>query len=380
MKRSVADAFGAAGTPAPAAPQVFAPTPNAMIDPKAYFMQWQQQAAAVAPSAAPATGAVVEKTEVHRSVEDASAVKCAGIVKEKGQNFTTVVAIEALHTMAMKSSYKLREELLRQPHVRKVCERIMKILQAPPASLSIELLVRAAWSLQRFPDEVRGDAKATFDPVARAFASSAHAEWSEDIASKLVWILAKADIISGYQPLISQIVAALVRDQCRRVPKLSHEGLANLLWALARGRRHMKKDFKEKGISTIRVEANDYELFAAASKRIIAEVETWDVRLLAEITHTHHEVGIKDEPLMKAMCPRIIGKQKELSTDAMSKVVKAYSRFMVPLREESQGFRTLAVVGTGDFIRPSDKPKKKKKTYDQPEALYPNTPLHASGL
>jgi len=52
----------------------------------------------------------------------------------------------------------------------------------------------------------------------------------------------------------------------------------------------------------------------------------------------------------------------------MAKVVKAYARFAIPLREKAQGFRHVAVVSKGDFVRPSEKPKGRKKfSYDKPD-------------
>merc|ERR1719235_2855732 len=83
-----------------------------------------------------------------------------------------------------------------------------------------------------------------------------------------------------------------------------------------------------------------------------------DVRLVADVAHVHAQAGVRDEKLFKAICPRIMAKQKELDEKAMGRCIKAYARFMIPLREEAQGFRTMAVVAKGDFIRPSDKPKK----------------------
>merc|ERR1711971_90730 len=98
-----------------------------------------------------------------------------------------------------------------------------------------------------------------------------------------------------------------------------------------------------------------------------AEVDTIDVACLAEIVHTHHEIGLMNEELFKAICPRIIAKKGDLREDVMAKVINAYTRFMVPLTDKPQGFRTMAVVQKGDFVRPSDKPKKKKTIYDHPE-------------
>merc|ERR1719293_147977 len=103
-------------------------------------------------------------------------------------------------------------------------------------------------------------------------------------------------------------------------------------------------------------------------------MDSVDVKLLAELAHTHAMVGIRNEALFKAMCPRIIARQKELNDKAMGRVIKAYTRFMIPLKEEAQGFRTMAVVAKGDFQRPSEKPKRTtKQDFDKPQPLFPKT-------
>jgi len=192
----------------------------------------------------------------------------------------------------------------------------------------------------------------------------------------VLWSLAKVDIVGEHKQLVSQIVEDLVRDKGRRVNELSDEALVNLLWSVARSRRH----FHAGDQPTVHAEANDELLFSQAAKRVMDTFEKVDVRLLADLIHTHSEIGIKNEKLFKVLCPRLVAKQKELREDVMGKVIKAYTRFMIPLREEAQGFRTMAVVQKGDFIRPSDKPRKQgKRTYDHPVALYAKTQLHPRG-
>lgn len=387
MKRTAADAFAA---PAGGAVQ---PSKAAMMDPKAYFAQFQQAAMAgkafavpgmdVAPAAAastaPAPGSE-EKSEIQRQVESASAVKCATIVRDKGANFTTVVAIEALSTMATKSSYKLREELLRQPHVKKLCERVRNVLLQPAAGMGLEILAKAAWCLVRFPDEVLGEAAKTLAPLAGRLASARALDgWHVNTASQILHCLVKAgslkgEIIQQYKALVTQVVKELVRDAGRRVNELSQEALCNLLSSITKARVYIPMKGQQQ---TVRLEANDEVYFQLASKRIIAEVGEMDVRLVAEVAHVHAESGVRDEKLFKAICPRIMEKSKDLDEKAMGRCIKAYARFMIPLREEAQGFRTMAVVAKGDFIRPSDKPKKTgPKKYDTPVALYPKTQLH----
>merc|ERR1712039_796292 len=160
-----------------------------------------------------------------------------------------------------------------------------------------------------------------------------------------------------------------VRDMCRRVPELSHEGLVNMMSSIAKARVHKTERPGEN--SSVRCEANDELFFSYASRRIIAEHEQMDPRLLAEVPHIHAETGIRDEKLFKAVSARLMAKQKEFDDKTMGKCIKAYARFMIPLREEAQGFRTMAVVAKGDFVRPSEKPKRDgKKTYDPPVALF----------
>merc|ERR1711957_62301 len=156
--------------------------------------------------------------------------------------------------------------------------------------------------------------------------------------------------------------------------ELSEEGLANLLFAVGKARQHVREgDHK-----LVQTNANDEALFARASKRIIRDKDQFDVKFLADIIHTHSVIGVRDEPLFKALCPCILAGQTELQESTMAKVIKAYARFMIPLKEEAQGFRTMAVVVKGDFIRPSEKPKRTgKRTYDHPQSLYEKTQVHA---
>jgi len=401
MKRSAVEAF------APAAPAtgVFQPSANAMLDPKAYFAQFQQAAmqgqSVAAPGtvitpqvAAAATAALEEKTEIQQQVEKASAVRCAQIVKDKSSNFTTVVAIAALETMATKSSYHLREELLRQQPVKKLCERVRDLLLNPPSGLSLEILSKAAWCLVRFPKEVLGTAAETLAPLAKRLeAADPGTGWHGDTAARILWCLTKAsdgegpkavNVIMGHKRLVSKVVKELVRDIGRRVGELSQESLINLLSSITMSRvfKPSEGEGRRSGgaMQTVRLEANDDLYFSYASKRVIDEVDTIDAKLIADVAHVHANAGIRDETLFKAICPRIMAKQKELDVKTMGNCIKAYARFMIPLREESQGFRTMAVIAKGDFIRPSDKPKKTgPKKYDMPVPLYSATQLHSRG-
>merc|ERR1711879_102610 len=173
----------------------------------------------------------------------------------------------------------------------------------------------------------------------------------------------------------TKFVAELVRDQGRRVAQLTHENLIQILHSVAQARRHLK----EGDLQTVHVEPNDEELFKYVSVRVTKELEQIEVRLVADLIHSHNETGIRNEALFDTCAPRIIAKQKELNEKAMGKVIKAYTRFMLPLREEQQGFRTMAVVAKGDFIRPSEKPARgsRQKSFDKPVALYEKTQLHS---
>jgi len=381
MKRTAADAFGAAG----AAPAVFQPEGAAMFDPKAYFAQWQKAATAAAvptPAAAAADAATPgsqlgEKTEIQQQVMTVSAVRCAAIVKEKGQNFTPIVAIEALCTMGTKSSFKLREDLFKQPHVRKLCTRVQEIIKKPPPGLDMEFISRGAEALAKFPDEARGDPNLTLGAAAVNLSTLNTSSWSADSASRILWSLAKCgkgEAIQKQKHVVSHVVKELIRDKGRRVNELSHEGLVHLLFAISRARIHNRVGDHQ----SIHTEEGDSTLFSYASARVIKEVEQIDVALLAELVWVHNDIGIKDVKLFKAMCPQIVRKTADLRPDQMAKCIKAYTRFMIPLKEEAQGFRTMAVVQKGDFIRPSDKPKPMgKKSFEKPQALFPKPQLFA---
>ncbi|CAE7241736.1 unnamed protein product [Symbiodinium pilosum] len=347
-----------------------------MLDPKAYFAQWQAatQAAAAAPQ--PSSDDAEHDAVIHQ-VASLSAVRCAAHVKEKGQNFTSLVAIEALCTMATKSSYKLREDLFKQPHVKALCKRIQELLHQPPPALDLRDLSRAAEALAKFPEEARGNAAMSMGAIANSMSQLNTSAWSADTASKLLWSMARCgngEEIQKNKQVVTHVVKELVRDKGRRIQELSYDGLAHLLWAVSRARIHKRGVDRQ----TVHMQDSDSFLFQLASRRIVDEIERIPVTLLADVVHIHNEIGIKNERLFRAICPKIVSKQKELRDDQMSKCIKAYTRFMIPLKEEAQGFRTMAVVQKGDFLRPSDKPKPQgKKTFDKPQALYPATQLHA---
>lgn len=367
MKRSADEAFGGA----------FQPTGAALMDPKAYFAQWQQASQAQAAAEEAKANEFVEKSELQQQIESVSAVKCASIVQEKGQNFSPVVAIEALCTMAKKSSFKLREDLFKQPHVRKLCQRVQEILKNPPSSVDMFDISRAAEALAKFPDDARGDAAQSVGAVANSLSRLKTTDWTADSAAKLLWSLArygKGEEIQKHKQAVSYIVKELVRDKGRRVHELSYEALTHMLWAVARARLQKRTG----DLQSVHTEESDGLLFQIATRRVIDEIDRFPVSLLADIIYTHHEIGIKNERLFRVICPKIVSKQNEIREDQMAKCIKAYARFMIPLKEEAQGFRTMAVVQKGDFLRPSDKPKPQgKKTYDKPQALYPEPMLHA---
>jgi len=238
------------------------------------------------------------------------------------------------------------------------------------------MLSRAAWNMVHFPEEVRGDAQATMGPTANSLGATQASDWKANSAARIIWSLAKAGVISHYKPLVSQVVAELVAFRGRRIKELTDESLIGLQWAIARARRYVHAGDHP----TVHAEANDELFFELAANRVIENVDRMDARLLADLVNAHAEIGIRNEPLFKALCPRLVDKQKEIRDDIMGKVIKAYARFMIPLRHEQQGFRTMATVSKGDFIRPSDKPKKQgRRIYDHPVSLYDSTQLHTRG-
>jgi hypothetical protein len=196
-------------------------------------------------------------------------------------------------------------------------------------------------------------------------------------AVKILYVLAKQEVIINHKPLVSKVVAQLVQDQGRLVRDLTHENLVQVIHAVAQARRHLK----EGDLQTVQVEPKDEELFNYVSARVRKEIEQIEVWLIAQLIHSHNEAGVKDEGLFAACAPKIIAKQKELNEKSMGKVIKAYTRFMLPLKEEQQGFRTMAIVQKGDFIRPSEKPKRgsRQKSFDKPIQLYEKTQLHSRG-
>eukprot|EP00913_Durusdinium_trenchii_P027202 g25522.t1 len=232
-----------------------------------------------------------------RQIESVSAVKCASIVQEKGQNFSPVVAIEALCTMAKKSSFKLREDFV-----------------------DMFDISRAAEALAKFPDDARGDAAQSVGAVANSLSRLKTTDWTADSAAKLLWSLArygKGEEIQKHKQAVSYI--ELVRDKGRRVHELSYEALTHMLWAVARARLQKRTG----DLQSVHTEESDGLLFQIATRRVIDEIDRFPVSLLADIIYTHHEIGIKNERLFRVICPKIVSKQNEIREDQMAKCIKA---------------------------------------------------------
>ncbi|CAE7533741.1 CPK2 [Symbiodinium natans] len=372
----------------------------AVMDPKAYFAQWQAAAQdAVLQQAVVChvcrewlleCGLVLVHVKLSctndctmSEVSSLSAVRCAAHVKElclgplalghswAARNFAWGVG-EGPELHFPRPLHNGNQELIQIEggsfQVKALCKKIQELLHQPPPAIDLKDLSRAARALAKFPEEARGNAAMSMGAIANSMSRLSTSDWSADTASKLLWSLARCgngEEIQKHKHVVSHVVKELVRDKGRRIKELSYDGLTHLLWAVAKARIHKRAGDRQ----TVHTQESDNFLFQLAARRIMDEIERIPVTLLAEVIQIHHEIGIRNEKLFRVICPKIVSNKKELRDDQMAKCIKAYMRFMIPLKEEAQGFRTMAVVQKGDFLRPSDKPKPQgKKTFDKPQA------------
>ena len=93
------------------------------------------------------------------------------------------------------------------------------------------------------------------------------------------------------------------------------------------------------------------------------------LKTLADIVASYANFGLKDKHLFEAIAPVLIKNRGKLSDHDFQAVMQSYIKFNLPFREETVGFRNVAVKQVGGFNRPAEKPKKDKFVYTRPEPL-----------
>eukprot|EP00392_Amoebophrya_sp_AT5.2_P015951 g16177.t1 len=123
------------------------------------------------------------------------------------------------------------------------------------------------------------------------------------------------------------------------------------------------------GLGIAHREPLEERVFHAISARVAQIAESVPLKHLSDLVAVFAFFGLKDEDLFNKIAPLFLKGKSKMSDHDFQQVLKAYIKFNLPLREQAVGFRTVAIMGKGDFTRPSDKPKKQKFQYQRPEAL-----------
>ncbi|CAD7941197.1 unnamed protein product [Amoebophrya sp. A25] len=123
------------------------------------------------------------------------------------------------------------------------------------------------------------------------------------------------------------------------------------------------------GLGIAHREPQEESVFHAISKRVLLIYGSMNLKHIADLVSIFASFGLKDEELFDALAGTILKNKGKMSEHDFQQVLRAYIKFNLPLREETAGFRNVAVLGKGDFTRPSDKPKRERFTYQRPEAL-----------
>lgn len=374
MKRTADQAFAAEfGTSG----QKFMPS-----DPKAYYAQWCKSMKMAASSGASACGSSsvmgdtmsvgltsisADRDGLIATLEESSAHKCVELLRGKVDTINPVAAVAGLMVMATKSSIKLREELMKLATVKNLHNRVTKMIKDPNNFLykqPLRTVIRACYAVGKMVGEKCED-KALFDVAIKKTTEQPLKMWSADELSQMLWAMAKAEVIAQdkHRAFVDKVVTEIISYS--RVKEFSVQSIVDLCWAISKARY-----FEVHESPTVRQGHDDQELFEAIAKRVQDNKEDFTAVQAAELACHYGRIGIKLPDFMDALSQRIMAKQKDISDERLAATITVYRKFMLPLKDPAQGFRTMAVVVKGDFVRPSDKPKKKKQEFDKPVALF----------
>jgi len=217
-----------------------------------------------------------------------------------------------------------------------------------PAKLSPDVACKAVYALGKY--------NMLEEKELKAFQKHAEAHWdtkSMDAAhaAHFVWACVRMDIKLEHGVLMALINT--IQGGCKH---LSYSDMAEITWAVQKGATTV-------GGSVTRTTHED-ALFESIAKRLIDDIDKISPVFLVDIIHNFASLGLKNERLLSAICPKLLA--ANLHEALMAKCIKAYTRFSVPFRDSSQGYRQTAIVLKGDYQRPSDRPPKKKQKHNKP--------------
>jgi hypothetical protein len=106
-----------------------------------------------------------------------------------------------------------------------------------------------------------------------------------------------------------------------------------------------------------------------AQATISSNVDAGYLKILIDCVCIFALFGFKDEKLFATLTPIFLKNRARIGEKEFNDVMQAYIKFNLPFREGAVGMRQVAIVAKGDFMRPSDKPRRAKFKYDRPEPL-----------
>lgn len=311
------------------------------------------------------------KNEILTKIEEATtAMNVYKAIQGQCASLNNSTAVEALFKIANVGTMKFRQELVKQQEIVRLGDRIKGLLKSN-ACQPFELMSKAVYAVSKMGFLGPNDKQVLEVPTAWAMKipEAQYVNLPSNGIGRFFWGLARAEVVNDANK--KDFLKKMVKEASDpvRVRQLDLSVLSELLHAVAQFRtlKHGKQD-------TIHVEASDERLFAEVAKRVIANVDSMTPNQLVNICHNFAEIGIRNEELFNIVCPALLKRKDEIRAEEMARVVQAYARFQIPLREQAQGFRNVAIVAKGDFLRPSEKPKGRKKfTYERPDVDWAST-------
>lgn len=295
----------------------------------------------------------VSHTTLVEQIKEAEKYDVAtALAKTHSTTMSFVGAVEVLHTLAQKHRWTKAWGCYEAPDAVKVLAEKINIGLTIPSKITPAIACTALYGLAKF-DHLD-------EKLVKALQKHAEADWdpkhtiAPEHAAHFVW----AVVMKGVRLEHSFFMAMIdtIKIGCKR---LSNADMAEITWAIQKGAVTVE--------GGVRRTTQEDALFEAIASRLIAEVADIDPEYLVEIIHNFASLGLKHERMLKALCPKLLA--AKLNERRMAKCILAYTRFSVPFRDTSQGYRQTAQVIRGDFQRPSEKPPKKKQKYDKPTAV-----------
>ena len=185
--------------------------------------------------------------------------------------------------------------------------------------------------------------------------------WSGQLAVHVIWALAKAECVVHEKDLC-QAIAHELHSKPGRLNYLSVGAMCDLLWGISRKSKYVQRNADNTTTAVVRQDGDDLQIFQRVAEQMIEKAKGLTAAQVRNVVSAYATYGVKNKELFNALCPVIIDKQAELSSEEMAEMITAYTRFSIPLKLKSGVKRAAnAIQRTGDFQRPSRKPTGKEE-------------------